>query len=444
MKIPSKPPQLDWSNVTQMQKAFSLLPQLQNDRRRYLHWDELRNRPVPVSDASHEDWWFATKLSRMTGRVLVPLKSTDGDACSFVNGEPIQAALHQIDMIAGGRVSLPSALVTPESKDRYLVRSLVEEAIHSSQFEGATTTRLVAKRMLHEGRTPRDRSEQMIVNNFRTMTQLAEWRNESLTPELVLEIHRRITESTLENEDTSGRFRNSDEPVEIGNDYGDVYHTPPPADELRSRLDEMCRFANGEPADLFLHPLLRAIILHYWLAYDHPFVDGNGRTARALFYWSMLRSGYWLFEFISISVGLVRAPVKYEMAFLHTQTDDHDLTYFLLHQLGIVKNALDELHEYIATTAERARETERLLESYALNHRQQALASHALRHPQYQYTIEAHQSSHNVAYQTARTDLLDMERKGLLRSSKIRKKLVFEGTDLLSAKVKAKLTRASV
>ena len=444
MKIPPKPPRLDWSNSAQMQKAFSLIPHVHSDSRRYLHWDQLRNRPVPVPGTSHEEWWLATKLHRLAGHRQLPLKSVDGSLCSFVNGEPIQAAVHQIDMIAGGQVTLQSALVTPETKDRYLMRSLAEEAIHSSQFEGATTTRLVAKRMLREGRGPRDRSEQMIVNNFRTMTQLAQWRDQPLTPELVFEIHRRVTENTLEKEETSGRFRNADEPVEVGSDYGDVYHTPPPASELSERLDEMCRFANGEPADAFIHPLLRAIILHYWLAYDHPFVDGNGRTARALFYWSMLRSGYWLFEFISISVGLVRAPVTYEMAFLYSQTDGHDLTYFLLHQLDIIKNALDELHKYVETNAKRAKETERLLGSYELNRRQQALASHALRHPQHQYTIEAHQSSHYVAYQTARTDLLDMERKGLLRSSKIHKKLVFEGTDLLLGTRKTKSPRGSV
>lgn len=427
-----------------MQRALALLPRVISNRGRYLHWDELRNRPVPIPDVSHEDWWFATQVSRMAGRTYIPLRSVNGELCHFVNGESIQAAVHQVDMIAGGQVSLHSALVTPDSKDRYLVRSLVEEAIHSSQLEGATTTRLVAKRMLREGRGPRDRSEQMIVNNYQTMTQLAEWRNHSLTPELVFEIHRRVTENTLDSEDVSGRFRRADEPVEVGSDYGDVYHTPPSADELQGRLIEMCRYANGDTPDVFLHPLVRAIILHYWLAYDHPFVDGNGRTARALFYWSMLRSGYWLFEFISISVGLVRAPTKYEMAFLYTQTDENDLTYFLLHQLDIIKAALDELHKYLATNEKSAKETERLLQSYALNHRQQALAAHALRHPQHQYTIEAHRSSHGVAYQTARTDLLDMEHKGLLRSSKLHKKLIFEGTDLLSGKMKTKIPYTSV
>src|SRR5205814_10028127 len=56
------------------------------------------------------------------------------------------------------------------------------------------------------------------------------------------------------------------------------------------------------------HPMVRSMILHFWLAYDHPFVDGNGRTARALFYWSMLRNGYWMFEYITISKIILSGP----------------------------------------------------------------------------------------------------------------------------------------
>lgn len=445
MKMPQKPPQFDVSNPEQIGRAISVMPTVMANKLPYLHWDELRSRPLPVKTISHADWWLATKFLRLTVRTYIPLQSTNGLACHFVNGEAIQAAVHQVDMSAGGQVNLP-AMVNSDSKDRYLVRSLVEEAIHSSQLEGATTTRLVAKRMLREGRKPRDKSEQMILNNYNTMTQLAEWRSQPLTTNLVLEIHRRVTEQTLEGDEMSGRFRRPDEPVEVGNDYGDVFHVPPPANELPARVEMMCKFANGDVPDVFLHPLVRAILLHYWLAYDHPFVDGNGRTARALFYWSMLRSGYWMFEFISISTGLVQAPAKYGRAFLFTQTDEHDLTYFLLHQLGIVKGAVDSLHQYLERTETRARETQRLLESYDLNHRQKALAAHALRHPGHQYTIEGHQNSHGVVYQTARTDLLDMESKGLMRSAKAKKtkKLIFEGTELLSGKAKNRAPVASL
>ena len=116
--------------------------------------------------------------------------------------------------------------------------------------------------------------------------------------------------------------------------YDEIFHDPPPAEQLDERMAAMCDFANGKIPNHFIHPVVRAIILHFWLAYDHPFVDGNGRTARALFYWLMLRNNYWLFEFISISQIIRKAPIKYGRAFLYTETDDNDLTYFILYHLA--------------------------------------------------------------------------------------------------------------
>ena len=78
--------------------------------------------------------------------------------------------------------------------------------------------------------------------------------------------------------------------------YNEILHEPPSADQLPKRVETMCAFANEQLKSGFIHPVIRSILLHFWLAYDHPFVDGNGRTARALFYWSMLRHKYWLFE----------------------------------------------------------------------------------------------------------------------------------------------------
>jgi Fic family protein len=204
--------------------------------------------------------------------------------------------------------------------------------------------------------------------------------------------------------------------------YNEVFHKPPPAEQLEERMAAMCDFANGETPGEFLHPVLRSIVLHFWLAYDHPFLDGNGRVARALFYWSMLRHQYWLFEFISISQIILTAPIKYARAFLYTETDENDLTYFIIQQLDVIRRAMQELHSYIErkTTALRAVEN-RLRGITVLNHRQQALIGHALRHPHQRYTFRAHQMSHHVVYQTARTDLLDLEGRGLLTGRKIGK-----------------------
>lgn len=89
-------------------------------------------------------------------------------------------------------MEIPEPVTNPEQRDRYVVRSLIEEAITSSQLEGAATTREVAKKMLAEGRKPRDRSEQMIVNNYLTMRRIVELKEKPLTPDMVLQVHREI------------------------------------------------------------------------------------------------------------------------------------------------------------------------------------------------------------------------------------------------------------
>ena len=281
-------------------------------------------------------------------------------------------------------------------------------------------TRDAAKKMIRDGRPPRDRSERMIFNNYRTMERIREIADEDLSPDLVFEVQRIVTEATLDNPSGAGRFRRDDEAIFIGGEEGEVFHTPPPAGTLSGRMKRMCDFANARDTNPFVHPVIRSIILHFWLAYDHPFIDGNGRTARALFYWSMLRHGYWLFEYVSISRIILKSPVQYGQAFLHTETDDNDLTYFLLYHAEVIRKAVDELHEYLDQKSKRLRQAELELRGLqGLSPRQRSLVTHALRHPGESYTIEGHRASHNTVTQTARTDLLDLEERGLFTKIKV-------------------------
>ncbi|HTA29971.1 MAG TPA: Fic family protein [Candidatus Cybelea sp.] len=356
----------------------------------------------------------------------IPLKDKEGNPFRFCTPELVQQELHAIDVGAGRSIGIPEPIANPQTRDRYLIRSLMEEAITSSQLEGAVTTREVAKEMIRSGRPPRDTSEQMIRNNFLTMQRITEWKEEPLSPKMIFDIHRMVTEKTLEDPTAAGRLRRAEEKRVVGDEVGEVYHEPPPAGELEGRLNAMCDFANAKTPGFFVHPALRAIMLHFWLAYDHPFVDGNGRTARALFYWSMLRSGYWLFEFISISNILRKAPVKYARSFLYTETDDNDLTYFIIAQTKVIRRAIDDLHAYIDRKTAEVREMESHLRALDLfNHRQVELIHHALKHPFQQYSIAGHQKSQNVVYQTARTDLLDLRKRGVLDWKKRGRQMVF-------------------
>ena len=429
MRVPEPPPVLSevLGELTDPERLLVFGPQVGKLGRdeRYLHWDDLRRHPAPEG-VTHRAWWLAIKLARLPALRPIGLKDKVGQPFKFaVPGSTIEG-LHQIDTGAGGLVSVAAPITNPQTRDQYIVSSLMEEAITSSQLEGAVTTREVAKEMIRTGRKPRDTSEQMILNNYATMQRIRELRSAPLTPELVFQIHAMVTKETLEDPKAAGCFRDPSLGLAVMDNEGQVFHEPPAAAELPERMKAMCAFANGESPDYFVHPAVRAIILHFWLAYDHPFVDGNGRTARALFYWAMLRNGYWLFEFISISSILRKAPSEYGRSFLHTETDDNDLTYFLIAQMKAIRRAIIQLHAYIARKTKELHDVESRIRSLSLfNHRQMQLLLNALKHPGRQYTFESHKKSHGVVYQTARADILELEDKNLLEKRKTGNRFVF-------------------
>lgn len=325
-----------------------------------------------------------------------------------------------------------------QARDRYLVNSLTEEAIRSSQLEGATTSRLVAKELLRSGREPRDRSERMIYNNYLALQYMRTEMEGPLSPASVLELHRILTEGTLDDPSAAGRAQTEDEErvVVMDRDGGRVLHRPPGAGALPARMQALCDFANEEDSESFVHPVVRAILLHFWLAYDHPFVDGNGRTARILFFWLMRRHRYWLVEYLPISRIIQQAPAQYGRAFLETETDGGDTTYFLLHQLGVIEKAIEELHEYLARKADEIREVEELIHGGGFNNRQLTILSDALRHPDRSYTFGEHAQASRVTHETARADLTGLVERGLLLRRKVGREYRFEAAPDLPERLK--------
>jgi len=442
MKLPLSPPPLHQLLPMLRPKDLKvMLGQGPLVRGRYLHWDELRHR-TPPEGLTHEVWWTGLKLARQALWRNLPLEDKHGRPVRVGIPDPVLRALHAIDRHAAGTVAMDSPIASGEDRDRYLVSSIIEEAITSSQLEGAATTRGEAEAMLRSGRKPRDRSERMILNNFRVMEHIRELRDQPLSPELVLELHRVVTADTLDDPSAAGRLRRTGEKIQIVDaQHATVLHDPPEAASLPRRLERLCAFANDDGAG-FVHPVIRAVLLHFMLGYDHPFVDGNGRTARALFYWSMARAGYWLMEYVSISRLLKQAPAKYGRAYLHTETDDNDATYFVIHQLDTIERAIQALHEYLARKAREQRSAEGLLShapgiSERLNHRQVALLSHALRHPGHGYTVESHRRSHRITPQTARTDLMGLAGLGLLEQRKRGRAFVFLARSDLHQRIQA-------
>jgi Fic family protein len=429
VKIPHVPPATDAGAVDPAAVARVIGARVEvrpEPYGRYLHWDELRHRPAPGA-VSNIDLWHAIRLARTQVSTALPLVGGDGRAFTLATTPALVAALHEAEML----------LAAHASEQRYAVLATIDEAITSSQIEGATTSHAVATEMLLARRPPRSHDERMIHDNFQALEWIRAHAAEALTPAHVIELQGVVAAGTLEPGQV-GRLRRADEAITVVDVATEtVLYVPPPAAQLPERLAALCAFANAADPDApFVHPIVRSILVHLWLAYDHPFVDGNGRTARALFYWSMLRRGYGFAELISISTVIKRSRAGYDRAFLHAETDGNDATYFVWHQLEVVRAAAADAIEAITrgTTASRALEA-RLPRHHDLNPRQLAVVEDAAAHPDAAYTIEAHQHAHRVVYQTARTDLLGLAERGYLALTRPGRRMVFRPARTLAARL---------
>ncbi len=286
MKLPITPPDF-LEIITEKMSLISFNSSLTDEKGQYLHWDKLRHL-IPPNDLTSEEWWAVIRFKRENSFTTLELYDKSSKPFKFCKPDSVNRELHWLDMNATGTISAKQPIANPGMQNTYLIKSLVEEAINSSQLEGASTTRHVAKDMIKQGRDPKDKSEQMILNNFHGMQFIRDFKDEELTPSFLFEIHRILTEKTLDDPEKAGVFRSETDRVYVIDRTGsNILHSPPPASELEERIKSFCNFANNISSKNFIHPVIKAIILHFMLAYDHPFIDGNGRTARAIFYWSM-------------------------------------------------------------------------------------------------------------------------------------------------------------
>ncbi|MDW7731190.1 MAG: Fic family protein [Methanolobus sp.] len=395
---------------------------------RYLHWDEIKKRKnqIPIKP---EYLWFLMKFFRIMK--LEPSINFGKYTFTYTMLRDFQEKLHILDKDAAGNLQSRLESIS-DTREKYILNSLMEEAIASSQIEGATPSRRVAKEMLRKNRKPTNKDEKMIINNYNTMKYVLEIKNEELTPSLLLEIQKRMTLDTLEEPTDEGVFRDNDEIMVFDND-GEILHTPPKKEEVPVLVNELCKFANDNN-DKFIHPIIKGIFLHYLLNYIHPFNDGNGRTGRSLFYWYVLKQDYWLFEYMSVSRLIYKKRRQYKLAYQYTESDfafnkDEevgDLTYFIKFNLDAIMESLHEIQEYLTSKQKEQYEALKTIkESDRLNNRQRDILKGFIKYPHKTITIKEVESTHGVSYATARHDLYYLEELGHLQKQKSGKEFVF-------------------
>jgi len=395
---------------------------------RYLHWEEVEKRKdqIPIKPIY---LWFLMKFLRIMKQE--PSINFGKYTFTYTMLRDFQEKLHILDKDAAGNLQSTLDAIS-DTREKYILNSLMEEAIASSQIEGATPSRRVAKEMLKKNRKPTNKDEKMIINNYNTMKYVLEIKNKEMTPSLLLEIQKMMTIGTLEEPIDEGIFRDNDEILVFDND-GEVLHIPPKKDEVPELVNELCKFANDN-SNKFIHPIIKGIFLHYLLNYIHPFNDGNGRTGRSLFYWYVLKQDYWLFEYMSVSRLIYKKRRQYKLAYQYTESDyafnkDEeigDLTYFIKFNLDAIMESLHEIQDYLANKQkEQYQALKSIKESDKLNNRQREILKEFIKYPHKTITIKEVESTQGVSYATARQDLYSLEELGHLQRQKSGKEFIF-------------------
>jgi len=424
-RLPEKPPQIPNEVASRViaivqQQDLDLAVKVTDYNNRYLAWDDLTYR---ISDPEKRlAVWALMKLLRAMRYEPVSFASF---GLRYSTTPEIQRNLHIFDQYLSGTIRIHNKAIRLDQS--YIINSFMEEAIASSILEGAATTRKAAKEMLKKGIKPQNKSEQMVINNYEAMRSILQRKDESLTPEFILDIHRIVTKNTLD-DPAVGRFRTTDDIEVVDPVTGTVYHTPPGHANIPELVEELCRFANaGEEDDItFIHPIIKGIILHFLIGYIHPFEDGNGRTARSIFYWYVLSRGYWLFEHMPISRVILRSKKSYALAYLHTEYDEMDLTYFIQYNIRCIEEARKDLITYIEKKQSEQNATKAIIKTLGdINQRQAEILRQMMEQSDEHFTIRQIQETHGVVYQTARTDLLRLAELGYIRKEKRGREFMF-------------------
>ena len=262
----------------------------------------------------------------------------------------------------------------------------------------------------------------MIVNNHQALQAIeSSLKNEPLTIELLKTLHQMVTIKTID-EAHQGTLRetfgkNGDRLVIKPWNDEEIAYQAPDKEFVEHELPKLITFANHDDADNFIHPLIKGILLHFWIGLLHPFEDGNGRLARIIFYWYMLRNGYWGFSYLSLSERILKSPNQYAMAFINTEQDGHDLNYFIHYNISKLKLAQQHFQEYLKRKISENKHIAAIIkDDQQLNQRQLKLLQYLAKDAQRFTTLAQHLAinSEIKTRMTASQDLGKLVKDGLL------------------------------
>ncbi|WP_347357288.1 Fic family protein [Bdellovibrio sp.] len=380
--------------------------------------EEIKYRLEKVGVASSN--WVETKNKimrfRKVGAIPLFLKSIDKKFW-FYPADCIYKKAHEIEKLGLAlheKINKESAFASD-----FLVNATIEEAITSAIYEGANSTRAKAKELIEKQTPPKNKDEWMLLNNYKALMWIKENHSAPVSEKLINDIHAIVTKNTLTEDDInfSGKYRNDKVFVTSGRE---IRHEGVEYTKLGEVVPEAIELVTKSPR--YFPSLLKGILLHYFISYIHPYFDGNGRTARTLFYYKAIKNDLKFVELLSVSAYLKNHGKQYERSFEKVVQNDLDITYFIDFNLDALEEALKKVAEKVDFLVK----IKSIQEGLELSDQQIGLLQKLALHRFRSYDIESYADSIGKSREIARQELKKLADVGLLDESREGKKFVYK------------------
>ena len=339
--------------------------------------------------AERENTYNEILSKRISGFTELPLLAKNRKHLVYTHSDEIISLLNEI-----GKAY--------EKAEVDAVDFIVDESYSTCTIEGARSTIADTVR-LAQGKEPSNHSEIMIKNNIKAI-KLVLNEDFAFDEQDVLKLWRVITDNAADNIEIQGEKYRCDDVV-IADAAGNVTFFAPSADKIQEMMDQLFDFINGKSD---WNVFVKAIVIHYFFVYIHPFCDGNGRCARLLMQNYLIKSGLEKFKGISISSGVLKNRSGYYNALENSENSYNDITFIIIYYLEIIRDALYSACEGFGYQ-------ERHME---MSSRQKRVIEYLRKNKGHLITPEIYAKRYGTDIETAKAELTALTEAGILSAYK--------------------------
>lgn len=385
-------------------------------------WDTFLENPLPSGMSPVTAWTIMNKIGQCAGIELIP--NIDGAIIWYRPIHALSEGVNDICLRSTKGSTVYQSLLSGIDQN-YLNNMRIEEACSAASIAGFMFDREQVELLYATGVVPKEGIARVIHNMIELDSELERYQSKAFSNSLFNEFRDRLLEGIHE-EDLDDMPRVAkDEPIDE-----EAWNA------LQVHLDYVIDYANHKRGEKEDPPILRGCFIGDHIVFHQSFGPLSALMASLIARLYFLKNDFAVLRLIPLSamkLCWINDELSVPQVFCRKHEYDNtmqrclgDITFHQIVSVQLVSLALEEIEKSTKAAAEQDILIRDLLNyEPEFNHRQRSIIARALRTPNAEFRIGYHQRKHNIAYATARRDLIELKDKGYLRIDQNGKEFVF-------------------